>query len=45
MKNKNFILVIGIFAILISSYNTIYGAPIKSNLVGFILGIVLLQIK
>ena len=39
MKIKFLILLIGILAIFISSYNTISGAPIKSNLVGFIFGI------
>ncbi len=39
MNRKNLILGIGILAIFISSYNTISGASIKSNLVGFIFGI------
>ena len=36
---KKLTLIIGILAIIISSYNTISGESIKSNLVGFILGI------
>jgi hypothetical protein len=39
MKMKKLTLIIGILAIFISSYNTISGESIKSNLVGFILGI------
>ena len=39
MKTKKLILIVGILAIFIFSYNTISGASIKSNLVGFILGI------
>lgn len=36
---KKIILIIGILAIIISIYNTVSGESIKSNLVGFILGI------
>ena len=36
---KKIILIIGILAIIISIYNTISGDALKSNLVGFILGI------
>jgi len=36
---KKLILIIGILAIIISSYNTISGESIRSNLVGFFLGI------
>jgi hypothetical protein len=36
---KKLILIVGILAIFISCYNTISGESIKSNLVGFILGI------
>ncbi|PCI31771.1 MAG: hypothetical protein COB60_10745 [Flavobacteriaceae bacterium] len=37
--NKKSILLIGILVLFISCYNTISGKSIKSNLVGFILGI------
>jgi len=37
MKKLN--LIIGILAIIISTYNTISGESIRSNLVGFLLGI------
>lgn len=40
MKTKIIILLIGISAIIISIYNIISGESIKSNLVGFIFGIV-----
>jgi hypothetical protein len=36
---KKLILIVGILAIFISCYNTISGESIKSNLVGFILGL------
>ncbi|MFK5981527.1 MAG: hypothetical protein QM499_01335 [Flavobacteriaceae bacterium] len=36
---KKLVLTIGILAIFISCYDTISGESIKSNLVGFILGI------
>ena len=39
MIRKYLVLVIGISAIFISSYNAISGETIKSNLVGFIMGI------
>jgi len=39
MIRRNLILIIGILGIIISSYNTIAGESIKSNLVGFIFGI------
>jgi Flp pilus assembly protein TadB len=44
MKRRILILVIGILGIIISSYNTIAGESIKSNLVGFILGIGLILV-
>ncbi len=36
---KKIILIIGILAIIISIYSTVSGESLKSNLVGFILGI------
>ena len=39
MKTKKLILIVGVLAIFISIYDTVSGESIKSNLVGFILGI------
>ena len=39
MKGRILILVIGLLAVVISSYNILAGGSLKSNLVGFIFGI------
>ncbi len=42
MNKKNLLLVIGILGIIISTYNVIAGETVKSNIVGFIMGIALI---